>query len=192
MILRCFTRLISVKRFTHHSTLYTWTRISPTTFITTSDTSSGGNVPPTPNPSTLIAIDSTAATRLSSLRSKFPNKFLRVLVDGGGCHGYQYVYKLDDKFDEREDIGLVGESSELGSECSTSYKNEVAQDTLLNPPVNAMPVVVDRVSLDLLLNSRLVYQQDMMGEQFAIIDNPIADTGCGCGVSFGIKESVKG
>ena len=72
-----------------------------------------------------------------------------------------------------------------------SNKNEIEQDALINPPVNVMPVVVDRISLDLLLNSKLVYQQDMMGEQFAIIDNPIADTGCGCGVSFGIKEGCK-
>lgn len=179
-----------MKRFNHHSTPYTWARISPTTFIATSDTSDNDNAPLTPNPSTLIVIDSTAMTRLSSLRSKFPNKFLRVLVDGGGCHGYQYVYMLDDKFDWKEDIGLVSGSSELESECA-SNTNEVEQDTLLNPPVNVMPVVVDRVSLDLLLNSKLVYQQDMMGEQFAIIDNPIADTGCGCGVSFGIKEGAK-
>lgn len=179
-----------MKQLYRYSTLYTWTRINPTTFITTGDTSNDNNLTPTPNPSTLIAIDSTATARLCSLHSRFPNKFLRVLVDGGGCHGYQYIYKLDDKFDWKEDIGLVTESSNLESGGSPN-KNEIEQDALINPPVNVMPVVVDRISLDLLLNSKLVYQQDMMGEQFAIIDNPIADTGCGCGVSFGIKEGEK-
>lgn len=111
-------------------------------------------------------------------------------MEGGGCHGYQYVYKLDDKFDWREDVGLVC-GSELESGC-VSVGNAVERDNLINPPINVMPVVVDRMSLDLLLSSKLVHQQDVMGEQFAIVDNPIADNGCGCGVSFGIRERGEG
>lgn len=109
-------------------------------------------------------------------------------MEGGGCHGYQYVYKLDDKFDNKEDIGIVSGSE--SEDEGVLKKDAIVQDGLINPPINVMPVVVDKMSLQLLFNSKLVYQQDVMGEQFVMVDNPIADKGCGCGVSFGVKENV--
>lgn len=49
-------------------------------------------------------------------------------------------------------------------------------------------VVVDEVSLDLLRGSTVDFEEEIVREGFAVINNPNSDSSCGCGVSFGLKE----
>ena len=49
-------------------------------------------------------------------------------------------------------------------------------------------VVVDAVSLDLIRGSTLDFVQEMIRSSFAILNNPNAEAGCGCGSSFALKE----
>ena len=48
-------------------------------------------------------------------------------------------------------------------------------------------VVLDATSLDLVQGSKLDYVEELIGSSFQVVENPNADTGCGCGNSFNIK-----
>ncbi len=81
-------------------------------------------------------------------------KALRVAVEGGGCSGFQY----DIRFDTPASDDLVLERD--------GYK-----------------VLVDPVSLPFLENAVIDFSDDLIGARFTI-DNPNAESSCGCGVSF--------
>jgi iron-sulfur cluster assembly 2 len=48
-------------------------------------------------------------------------------------------------------------------------------------------LICDKISWSFLKDARLDYSKELIGSTFQIIDNPIAGTGCGCGVSFELK-----
>lgn len=77
-------------------------------------------------------------------------------VESGGCHGFQYQYKLD---------------------------NQRQPDDVLFSKGGAR-VVVDYSSLPLVAGATLTYVQKVVGRYFQITSNPNAAGGCGCGVSF--------
>ena len=49
----------------------------------------------------LEATDS-AVSKLSELKQKFPDKTLRIAVEPGGCHGFQYKFTLDHQIDPED------------------------------------------------------------------------------------------
>ena len=49
-------------------------------------------------------------------------------------------------------------------------------------------VLVDRVSWGFIKDAKLDYQRELIGSTFAISDNPVVASGCGCGVSFDLKH----
>lgn len=53
---------------------------------------------------------------------------------------------------------------------------------------DGVEVVVDSTSLDLIRGATVDYSEDMMRAAFQIVNNPNAEGGCGCGVSFRPKE----
>ncbi|WVW81295.1 hypothetical protein I302_103286 [Kwoniella bestiolae CBS 10118] len=86
---------------------------------------------------------------------------LRVGVESGGCHGYQYTMALT------EERGV--------------------DDYVLQPEgVSSIPVVVDLVSFGLLKGATIHFATELIGSSFRIQDNPQAKQGgaCGCGVSW--------
>ncbi|KAF3118613.1 [4Fe-4S] proteins maturation [Orbilia oligospora] len=116
------------------------------------------------NPLT-ISITPAASTRLSQILSKEPSpttSALRVLVESGGCHGFQYTMSLTDKIDPEE-------------------------DTIFEEESNGAKVVMDLPSLELLNGSKVDYESALIGSQFKIVDNPAATSSCGCGTSFDVK-----
>lgn len=84
-----------------------------------------------------------------------PNLKLRVFVQGGGCSGFQYGFTLDE---------------------------EQAEDDM-NLQYDDVGVLVDSMSWGYLQGSRIKYDDSPMGSSFSI-DNPNAQTSCGCGSSF--------
>jgi len=82
---------------------------------------------------------------------------LRVYVSGGGCSGFQYGFRFDEKCQEGD----------------TAVR--MAGITLL----------VDPMSVQYLSNAEIDYKEDLQGAAF-IIRNPEATTTCGCGSSFAI------
>jgi iron-sulfur cluster insertion protein len=102
-------------------------------------------------------LDNSAITKLRDIlaEEKNPNLMLRVFVQGGGCSGMSYGFTFDEKKNE-DDFDFAYEE---------------------------VKVVVDSMSMQYLQGSDIKYQEDDMGSQF-VINNPNAETSCGCGSSF--------
>ena len=55
-----------------------------------------------------------------------------------------------------------------------------------------MNVLCDRTSWSLIKDATLDFRRELIGAAFAIVDNPAASSGCGCGVSFDIDNKAPG
>ncbi len=104
----------------------------------------------------MITLTPRAATRVSAMQAELgaPSKRLRVFVETGGCSGFQYGMS----FDERKDG-----DTELQSEGVSFF--------------------VDPSSLAYLSGSNIDFDDGLHGKGFEI-NNPNAQSTCGCGKSF--------
>ena len=82
---------------------------------------------------------------------------LRVFVEGGGCHGFQYGFGFEKDIKEDDSI----------------YET------------NGVKLVVDSMSIMYLADAKVDYISSLQGDRF-VIDNPGAQTTCGCGSSFSV------
>lgn len=82
---------------------------------------------------------------------------LRVFVTGGGCAGFQYGFTFDD-------------------ECADD-------DTRITR--EGVSVLIDPLSVQYLAGAQIHYVEGLEGARF-VINNPQAETTCGCGSSFSI------
>lgn len=131
-----------------------------------------------------LEITPRAAQRLSEImaKDKNPNLALRIRVESGGCHGFQYL------------MSLITMPTGEGLEASTIINEDdsifqyVPDDTdSAAPPPNSPKIILDEPSLELLTGSKVDFTQELIGSQFKIVDNPYASSSCGCGTSFDIK-----
>jgi iron-sulfur cluster assembly accessory protein len=118
-----------------------------------------------------IAITTRARDKLYLISNtdKDKNVALKVGVESGGCHGFQYNLRLADfkkELAENENILVYqrkdGDAGEHG----------IAQ------------VIFDENSIQLLQESKIDYTKELIGSQFKVIDSPYTTAGCGCGSSF--------
>ncbi|KAK4685944.1 hypothetical protein P7C73_g4184, partial [Tremellales sp. Uapishka_1] len=139
-----------------------------------------------PEAEATLVITPEAVQQLATITSREPDSALatlalRVGVESGGCHGYQYTMDLT------EERGV--------------------EDYVFQPVgARIIPVVVDLVSLGLLKGSTLHYATELIGSSFRLQDNPQvslllllperkaekivqakAGGACGCGVSWEAK-----
>ena len=107
-----------------------------------------------------LVLTDAAAARIQTLAEKngMTGAMLRVTVSGGGCSGFQYGFKLDEQ---------------LNADDHT-FEN------------NGVKIVTDDASLDLLDQSEIDFVDGLMGSMFKV-NNPNAESMCGCGTSFSIK-----
>lgn len=105
-----------------------------------------------------VSVTSRAASRIREILKDEPGKnALRVAVEGGGCSGFQYDFKLDSA---RNDDDLVIEK-------------------------DGAVVVIDSMSLVYMGGAEIDFVDDLIGQSFKI-NNPLATASCGCGTSFSI------
>jgi Fe-S cluster assembly iron-binding protein IscA len=115
-----------------------------------------------------------------------PNLALRIQVESGGCHGFQYIMSLTTI------PPLDSASSSIVEENTSKEGAKVGQldedDTVfVVSDGSGAKVVMDGPSLELLKGSKIDFTMELIGSQFKIVDNPLATTSCGCGTSFDIK-----
>nr|CDS28267.1 iron sulfur cluster assembly 2 [Hymenolepis microstoma] len=87
------------------------------------------------------------------------NGLLRVIVDSGGCSGFQYKYEVDTTLNNDD---LIIENS-------------------------GVRVVVDPQSMQFIEGSKLDYEEELIRSGFRIQNNPQSEKGCSCGSSFALK-----
>ena len=106
-----------------------------------------------------MILETSAVAKLRDLVAEEgnPNLMLRVFVQGGGCSGMSYGFTFDEMQNE-DDFDFAYED---------------------------VKVVVDSMSMQYLQGSSIDYKEDLMGASF-VINNPQAQTTCGCGSSFSI------
>jgi iron-sulfur cluster insertion protein len=107
----------------------------------------------------MIELNESAVSKLKQLFEEEgnPNLKLRVFVQGGGCSGMQYGFTFDQEQNEDD----------------------------FDVSVNGVTLLVDSMSAQYLQGAKIKYTEDAMGASFSI-DNPQAQTTCGCGSSFSI------
>ncbi|KAL2878239.1 [4Fe-4S] proteins maturation [Colletotrichum sp. CLE4] len=132
-----------------------------------------------------LDITDRAGKRLATIMKKDnnPNLALRIQVESGGCHGFQYLMSLVTlpEGESAEDWSkVVGEDDTV-----FQYLPEDANPTSVT--FEGPKVVIDEPSLDLLKGSKVDFTMELIGSQFKITDNPYASSSCGCGTSFDIK-----
>ena len=104
-----------------------------------------------------MKIQESAVIKLRELRREENNPDLkfRVFVQGGGCSGMQYGFTFDEAQNE-DDFDFQFDD---------------------------LTVLVDAMSMSYLADADIRWQESDMGASF-VIDNPQAETTCGCGSSF--------
>ena len=100
-----------------------------------------------------------AITKLKELIAEEgnPKLMLRVFVQGGGCSGMSY--------------GFTFEETQNEDDFDFAYEE--------------VKVLVDAMSMQYLQGADIDFKDDIMGSSF-VINNPQAQTTCGCGSSFSI------
>jgi iron-sulfur cluster insertion protein len=106
-----------------------------------------------------VMISQNAVTKVRHLLEEEGNfdLKLRVFVTGGGCSGFQYGFTFDELVAEDDAVVTEGEVS----------------------------VLVDSMSYSYLVGAQIDYKENLEGSKF-VVNNPNADTTCGCGSSFSI------
>jgi iron-sulfur cluster insertion protein len=108
---------------------------------------------------TPLQLTATAARKVNTLITEEGNSNLklRVFVTGGGCSGFQYGFSFDEAINE-DDTVVTNDGARL---------------------------LIDPLSIQYLLGSTVDYQEGLQGSRF-VVENPLATTTCGCGMSFSV------
>jgi Fe-S cluster assembly iron-binding protein IscA len=117
-----------------------------------------------------------------------PALCLRITVESGGCHGFQYLMSLTSSSEilAEEDTLFVyqNEDDALPTRSLDGNAEGIDFTTLCS---GEPKIVMDSSSLELLEGSKIDYTMELIGSQFKIVDNPRATSSCGCGTSFDVK-----
>ena len=107
----------------------------------------------------VMQLTPNAARKVNALVTEEGNSNLklRVYVTGGGCSGFQYGFTFDEKVNE--------------------------DDTVVS--LDGADLLVDPLSIQYLTGSSVDYVEGLQGSRF-VVENPLATTTCGCGMSFSI------
>jgi len=120
-----------------------------------------------------------------------PNLALRIQVESGGCHGFQYLMKLvtlPASLPSKESSPpAAGEDASAAIHEDDTILAYAPDDGSSPKDMTAPKIILDSPSLELLKGSKVDFTMELIGSQFKIVDNPLATSSCGCGTSFDIK-----
>lgn len=106
----------------------------------------------------MVTITESAGIKVAELMQEEQEaEALRVFVQGGGCSGMQYGFTFESAQNEDD---FVFEQS-------------------------GVKFLVDAMSMQYLQGATIDYKEDFEGSNF-VIQNPNAETTCGCGSSFSV------
>ena len=107
----------------------------------------------------MITLTESAINKITEVLSEEdnPKARLRMFIQGGGCSGFSYGFVIDDEQND-DDFEI---------------------------PAGPSSVLVDSMSFQYLQGSTVDYEENLMGASFKI-NNPQAQTTCGCGSSFSV------
>jgi len=106
----------------------------------------------------MITVTESATNKVAELmQEEQTTQALRIFVQGGGCSGFQYGFAWDT--DVNEDDFVVEQKD--------------------------VKFIVDAMSMQYLSGATIDYKETFEGNNF-VIQNPNAETTCGCGSSFGV------
>jgi len=108
---------------------------------------------------TMITLTESALEKITDILAEEnnPQVKLRTFVQGGGCSGFSYGFTLDEE--QNEDDFVIDN--------------------------NGIVVLIDSMSMQYLQGATIDYKEELMGSSFTI-NNPNAQTTCGCGSSFSV------
>ncbi|KAK6205591.1 uncharacterized protein RJT21DRAFT_118097 [Scheffersomyces amazonensis] len=123
-----------------------------------------------------IAITKRASRKLNKIAQgdSNPNSVLKISVESGGCHGFQYNLKLTDI---EEELKEAKQDEDIDEDEILIFKR-------LDEDGDIAQIMLDESSLEILQDSKLDYVKELIGSQFKIVDSPYTSTACGCGASF--------
>jgi iron-sulfur cluster insertion protein len=107
----------------------------------------------------MIDITPAAKEKITDLliQENNPKLSLRTFVQGGGCSGFSYGFTFDEEKNEDDFEFSIGD----------------------------FKVLVDAMSMQYLQGAKIDYKEELMGASF-VINNPNAQSTCGCGSSFSV------
>lgn len=106
-----------------------------------------------------ITLTDGLVKRIKALQEqeKNPALKLRIMVDSGGCQGFEYKFSLD---------------------ATVKADDEVFEK-------DGIGVIIDDISLPYMKGATIDFTDDLIGAHFKV-DNPNATSACGCGTSFSV------
>lgn len=106
-----------------------------------------------------ITLTNKAAVKIDEIikESDGEGQYIRTFVQGGGCSGFQYGF---------------------------TFENEINDDDFVIEK-NGVKLLIDSMSMTYLVGATIDYKDDLTGSQF-VIENPNAESTCGCGSSFSV------
>ena len=108
-----------------------------------------------------MTLTDTAEKKIKELCSNNNKWAVRLGIKGGGCAGFKYKWGFVDK---KEDVKEDDEVTDLGI---------------------GKYFIVDEASMMYVAGTKIDWKEEVFGAQFEI-SNPNAQSGCGCGESFGV------
>jgi len=107
----------------------------------------------------MLTITDNARAKIADMLAEEnnPKMAVRTFVQGGGCSGFSYGFTFDEE--QNEDDFVIEESG--------------------------LRLLVDSLSMQYLQGATIDYKEELTGSSF-VINNPNAQSTCGCGSSFSV------